>query len=221
MVASKEPLCVFVAREEMGIDLKAGGRRTGHKARDKPKSDNVYLKLLVKLYRFLARRTDTDFVKVVLKRLFMSKTNRPPLSLSRLAKFMKEKDDKIACIVGTVTDDVRMLEIPAMKICALRFTETARARIAKAGGECITFDQLALRDPKVRRARRVARAAPREHVRTRGFTRRSSPPRAPRSLHDSCCTGRVRRPAPRQEDGARGEQAFWHADVGHEPPRAQ
>ena len=56
----------------MGIDLKAGGRRTGHKARDKPKSDNVYLKLLVKLYRFLARRTDTDFVKVVLKRLFMS-----------------------------------------------------------------------------------------------------------------------------------------------------
>ena len=155
----------------MGIDLKAGGRRTGHKARDKPKSDNVYLKLLVKLYRFLARRTDTDFVKVVLKRLFMSKTNRPPLSLSRLAKFMKEKDDKIACIVGTVTDDVRMLEIPAMKICALRFTETARARIAKSGGECITFDQLALRDPKgesvvLLRGKKTAREANR-HFGTR------------------------------------------------------
>ena len=33
-------------------------------------------------------------------------------------------------------------------VCALRFTETARARILAAGGECITFDQLALRAPK-------------------------------------------------------------------------
>merc|ERR1712190_634942 len=30
---------------------------------------------------------------------------------------------------------------------ALRYTETARARIVKAGGECITFDKLALRSP--------------------------------------------------------------------------
>jgi len=43
---------------------------------------------------------------------------------------------------------VRMLEVPPMKVCALRFTETARARILKAGGECLTFDQLALSDPK-------------------------------------------------------------------------
>lgn len=34
-----------------------------------------------------------------------------------------------------------------MKVTALRFTETARARIEKAGGECLTFDQLALRAP--------------------------------------------------------------------------
>lgn len=30
---------------------------------------------------------------------------------------------------------------------SLRFTRTARARIEKAGGECITLDQLALRKP--------------------------------------------------------------------------
>lgn len=57
------------------------------------------------------------------------------------------QDDKIAVIVGTVTDDVRVHEIPCMKVTALRFTETARARIEKAGGECLTFDQLALRAP--------------------------------------------------------------------------
>jgi ribosomal protein L18E len=46
---------------------------------------------VVQLYRFLARRTDATFNKVVLRRLFMSKINRPPLSLSRLAEFMKGK----------------------------------------------------------------------------------------------------------------------------------
>ena len=50
-------------------------------------------------------------------------------------------------IVGTVTDDKRITEVPAMKVCALRFTETARARIINACGECLTFDQLALRAP--------------------------------------------------------------------------
>jgi hypothetical protein len=43
------------------------------------------------LYRFLERRTESNFNAVVLKRLFMSKTNRPPLSLSKLAKFMEGK----------------------------------------------------------------------------------------------------------------------------------
>jgi len=132
----------------MGIDLVAGGRRVGHKSRKDTHSPNVYLKLLVKLYRFLARRTDSAFVKVVLKRLFMSRTNRPPLSLSALSRFMREKGEKTAVLVGTITDDPRLLTVPKMTVCALKFTETARARITKAGGECITFDQLALRAPK-------------------------------------------------------------------------
>ena len=77
----------------------------------------------------------------------MSKTNRPPMSISRISKNMNGKEGKTAVIVGTVTDDVRFLEVPKMKICALRFTDSARSRIVKAGGECITFDQLALQAP--------------------------------------------------------------------------
>merc|ERR1719378_921340 len=75
-------------------------------------------------------------------------------SLSKIAKQMvgtkakPEKSVKIACVVGPVTDDVRLLKVPKMTVCALRFSETARSRIVKAGGECITFDQLALRSPK-------------------------------------------------------------------------
>jgi len=78
----------------------------------------------------------------------MSQINNPPLSISRLSRFMKGKQEKTAVLVGTVTDDPRLLEVPQLTIAALRFTETARARIVKAGGECITLDQLALRSPK-------------------------------------------------------------------------
>ncbi|URD84680.1 auxin-repressed protein [Musa troglodytarum] len=130
----------------IGIDLVAGGRSKKAR-RTAPKSDDVYLKLLVKLYRFLVRRTGSKFNAVILKRLFMSKINRPPISLKRLITFMNGKDNKIAVIVGTVTDDKRVYEVPALKVTALRFTETARARILKAGGECLTFDLLALRAP--------------------------------------------------------------------------
>mmetsp|Transcript_20055 Transcript_20055/g.55827 ORF Transcript_20055/g.55827 Transcript_20055/m.55827 type:complete len:187 (-) Transcript_20055:281-841(-) len=130
----------------MGVDLIAGGRsKKTH--RTAPKSDNVYLKLLVKLYQFLVRRTESNFNKVVLKRLFLSRTNRAPLSLSKLSQFMASKSDKIAVVVGTITDDVRLYEVPKLRVVALRFTETARARIVQAGGEAMTFDQLALERP--------------------------------------------------------------------------
>ena len=63
---------------------------------------------------------------------------------------MKRPDraEKIAVVVGTVTNDARQWKIPKMTVCALRFTEHARARIVKGGGEIITFDQLAMKAPK-------------------------------------------------------------------------
>merc|ERR1712039_845646 len=77
----------------------------------------------------------------------MTRQNKPPLSLSKLSSSMENKEGKIAVVVGTVTDDKRLYEVPKISVCALRFTETARARIVKAGGECLTFDKLALRSP--------------------------------------------------------------------------
>ena len=133
----------------MGIDIVAGGRKATKKSgRKAPKSENLYLRLLVKLYRFLARRTDVKFNKVVLKRLFSSRSNKPPISIKTIAKHIaKSGEDKTAVICGSVTDDVRFLEVPKLTICALRFTATAKARVLAAGGECLTFDQLALRAP--------------------------------------------------------------------------
>src|SRR5947208_3434289 len=93
------------------------------------------------------------------------------MSLSRIVSHVcnphdeKKNGDKTVVIVGTVTDDTRyvlhtkrlnmslltlilsLLEVPKMSIAALRFTRTARARIVKAGGECLTIDELAMRSP--------------------------------------------------------------------------
>ncbi|KAK3893712.1 hypothetical protein Pcinc_002486 [Petrolisthes cinctipes] len=117
--------------------------------RKEPKSKDVYLRLLVKLYRFLARRTYSRFNRVVLKRMFMSRINRPCMSLSNLSKLARKpgRSGKIVCLVGTVTNDLRLFNVPKMTVCALKVTPRARARIEQAGGEIITFDILARRAP--------------------------------------------------------------------------
>ena len=85
-----------------------------------------------------------------------SRVHRAPVSLSRLSRFAQKKSyvelekkgvETIFAVVGTITDDVRLLEIPKLRICALKFTEKARARITAAGGFVTTFDQLAINRP--------------------------------------------------------------------------
>ncbi len=107
----------------------------------------------------------------------MSRTNRPPLSLRKLVHFMEGKQTKTAVLVGTVTDDSRVLTVPKLKVCALRFTESARARIVKAGGQCFTFDQLALQAPRGNNTV-LLRGAKNARVATRYFGR---PPGTPHS----------------------------------------
>ncbi|KAK6345342.1 hypothetical protein TWF718_007260 [Orbilia javanica] len=81
----------------------------------------------------------------------MSKINRPPVSLSRINRLVGQEqtktEGKTVVVVGTVTDDNRLLTTPKITVAALRFTATARARIVAAGGEALTLDQLALRAP--------------------------------------------------------------------------
>eukprot|EP01084_Bolivina_argentea_P248192 415138_1 len=139
----------------MGVDL-TGIQKKKRTVRHHSLSTNPYVKLLVKLYKFLAKRTNSKFNKLIHQRLLKSRSNRAPISLSRIAIVMNRKtawmDAKkqkapIAVIVGDVLDDIRMNKIPALRICALRFSKSVRERITGAGGECITFDQLAMLAP--------------------------------------------------------------------------
>ena len=129
----------------MGVDK---DHRIGRKTRYEPKTENVQMKMLHDLYAYLARRTGSDFNAKIARRLCLSVTNRRPYSLSRLATALNGKEEgTIAVVVAKITNDERFLEVPKMTVCALAFTETARARILEAGGNCLTFDQLAQQRP--------------------------------------------------------------------------
>jgi large subunit ribosomal protein L18e len=108
----------------------------------------------MQLYSFLERRTDSKFNQVVHKRLNQSRLNRYPISVSRITRLLGKdrapiaeganKFSRIVAIVGTVTNDARLLNLPeGLRVAALRFTQTARNRITAAKGSCLTFDQLA------------------------------------------------------------------------------
>merc|ERR1712188_340742 len=90
------------------------------------------------------------FNKIVYKRLNQSGTSRYPMSVSRLVKVAntEEKRAKTLVVVGNVLNDERLITVPKLNICALRFTQAARTRITAAGGRCLTFDQLAKESPK-------------------------------------------------------------------------
>lgn len=116
-------------------------------SRSSGNSDNPYLGLLLKIYRFLARRTNSRFNSIVLRRLFKSRINQSPISLSRLAKFSIKNQKKILVVVGKVLNDERILDIPPISVCALRLSNTVRNRIQEAGGKVFTFDQVVLISP--------------------------------------------------------------------------
>merc|ERR1711939_1285810 len=108
--------------DKMGVDLDRHHVASGH--RKAPHSDNPYLKLLHKLFSFLPGRTDSKFNQTVLRRLRMSKVNRPPISLSKICAVTnnpssaKAYEGKIRAVVGAVTDDNRLYEVPKMTLCA-------------------------------------------------------------------------------------------------------
>ena len=106
----------------MAIDLIRGGRIANRGIR-KTKSTNTYIKTLIKLYSFLGRRTESKFNTTVHKRLNQSRLNRYPISISRIASTLSHDkapvaegqtkfNSRILAVVGSVTNDTRLLNVP-------------------------------------------------------------------------------------------------------------
>lgn len=76
------------------------------------------------------------------------------MSISRIVKHLStdrspaaqgdNKFKRIVAVVGTITNDARLLNVPeGLRVVALKFTQAAKNRITGAKGTCYTFDQLA------------------------------------------------------------------------------
>lgn len=59
----------------------------------------------------------------------MARRHRPPMSLARLTRYMKRGDNmkKIAVVVGTITDDDRIFDVPKLTV---RFRSIRRFQIS-------------------------------------------------------------------------------------------
>ena len=93
----------------MGIDLESK-RRKVRKMR-LATTPNNYHQLLIKLYKFLSRRTQSKFNEIVFRRLNQSNTTRYPVSLSKLVKIAntEAKQSQTLVCVSNVLDDERLL----------------------------------------------------------------------------------------------------------------
>lgn len=140
----------------MGVDV--GKFKKTPKKRTEPKSRNAYLSVLFKIYSVLAKKTDSEFNKTVQSYLKMTRLNKSSVSIRKLQDTYEPIEDdyrekgiinieEIMVVVGSVLDDERVVNVRPMRVVALKFSKSARMRITKAGGECLTFDQLALLRP--------------------------------------------------------------------------
>ena len=80
----------------------------------------------------------------------MSKINRPPLSVSRLARHMKKagREDKIAVVVGTLTDDPRIFSIPKITVCLLNLLCLCVASGSNCTVYCRSVPFVQLKEPE-------------------------------------------------------------------------
>merc|ERR1719222_1689776 len=83
--------------------------------------------------------------------MFKSRIHMPCISVCNLINLAKRNwnDRRILTVFGKVGDNPKLLRLPKhVRVCALRFSNSARQRIESRQGHCYTFDQLALLQPK-------------------------------------------------------------------------
>lgn len=110
--------------------------------RKETRSKNVYLQSLCEFYTRVADNTSVIAIKKIAKRLKMSNSNRQPVKVSMIAKELGGSVDKVAVVVAKVLDDDTVMELPAMKIVALKWSKEVKEKVEKYGGSIVTLDQL-------------------------------------------------------------------------------
>ncbi|EOB12160.1 60S ribosomal protein L18 [Nosema bombycis CQ1] len=108
----------------------------------KIRSPNTALQNLSEFYIKVAKKCDNFDIKRIAKRLTMANKDRPAVKITEIAEKLNENSDKIAVVVGKVIDDDRNVEVPAMKIVALKWSKSVQEKVEHFNGSLHTLDQL-------------------------------------------------------------------------------
>ena len=112
-----------------------------------PKNINKTNPALVTLIHELKKASNDNDIfiwKDIAKRLEKPSRNWPVVNLDRISKYTLEKETAI--VPGKVLSDGNLTK--KITIAAFAFSEKSKDKIKKAGGKCITIDDLIKNNPK-------------------------------------------------------------------------
>lgn len=93
----------------------------------------------------MARRTNSTFNHMVLNSHQLA-TSVP--YLNDLEMKLPRWESKITVVVGIITNDLYVQEVPKLRVSALCVRSNTQSCIHKVGGKILKFDQLAMDSPK-------------------------------------------------------------------------
>lgn len=105
---------------------------------------NIYLKEIIQKLRKLGHEKNIPIWLTVAEKLEKPRRKRIEVNLSRIERYVKEGETIV--VPGIVLGSGNLTK--KIKVAAWRFSNSAREKIEKAGGECLSIDELVEKNPK-------------------------------------------------------------------------
>ncbi|MFH1431793.1 MAG: 50S ribosomal protein L18e [archaeon] len=105
---------------------------------------NPNTKNIIKKLKKQSNDKKVSIWKDIAKRLESPKRIQPAVNISKLERYLNKGDSAI--IPGKVLGDGNITK--AITVSALKFSKTARSKIQKAGGKCVTYEEMITKNPK-------------------------------------------------------------------------
>jgi len=109
----------------------------------KTRTSNENLKAVIQLLERAGKRSRAALWRALAQELGSSRSRRAEVNLSRLQRY---GEGEIIAVPGKVLGSGSIES--AMTVAALSFSKAAREKIIKAGGRCISFEELLKENPK-------------------------------------------------------------------------
>ena len=110
---------------------------------------NIYLKQLIQKLRKLSYEKNIPIWLTVAEKLEKPRRKKVEVNLSKIERYVKEGETIV--VPGVVLGSGDLTK--KIKVAAWRFSSSARKKIEKIGGECLSIEELVEKNPKGSRVR--------------------------------------------------------------------